>query len=214
MHISWSALAGLAAVMLAGSAAADPAENDLRQFRVGMPVTELPSHGYVDLACSSSPERTLKSWADYAVCPADGRGLHGVSFRYDESEYPLAAMDDRYEGTKVAGHPVTLTLLIGNDRRVDGLEIATDPKVRLYLRKKAFLFAGQVKSRYGEEGWTCTSQPPAGDEEPVGGVFVKEHCEKKADQRHFILESELFRHAGQDLKDFVSGARLTILHAG
>jgi mono/diheme cytochrome c family protein len=202
------------------SAPADPAaagaapENDLREFRVGMVVADLPAEGYVGLACADEPARELQSWASYRTCPAGERGLRGVRFRYDEAAYPLAALDDKYEGTKVAGHPVLLTLLLGDDGRVEGLVIETDPEARLYLRKKAFLLAAQVKSRYGEEGRACRSQPPAADEVPVGGVLIKEHCEKTTGGRRLVLDQRLLRHPGQDLKDFVGATRLTILHAG
>lgn len=107
-----------------------------------------------------------------------------------------------------------LTLLIGGEGVVDGLTIETDPEARLFLRKKAFLFADQVKARYGEDGWACESAPPAADEEPVGGVFVKERCEKTAGERRLILDRRLFRRPGQELKDFVGATRLTILRAG
>ena len=210
------ALAGVACLALPGrGSAADPAEaNDLREFRVGMPVGDLPAEGYAGLACADDPARTLSRWDEYRSCPADARGLHEVRFRYAEGANPGAGINDQFEGTKVAGHPVLLTLLIGDEGTVDGLTIETDPRARLYLRKKAFLFADQVKARYGEDGWTCTSAPAAADEEPVGGVFVKEHCEKTTGQRRLILDRQLLRHAGQDLKDFVGTTRLTILRVG
>lgn len=209
-------LAGIALWVWPGPGpAADPAEqNDLRDFRVGMPVGDLPSEGYVGLACADDPASTLHRWDEYRTCPADARGLHPVRFRYDEAVNPRAGVNDQFEGTKVAGHPVLLTLLIGDDGLIDGLTIETDPRGRLYLRKKAFLFADQVKARYGEEGWACSSASPAADEGPVGGVFVKEHCEKTVGRRHLILDRQLLRRSDQELKDFVGATRLTILRVG
>ena len=124
------------------------------------------------------------------------------------------AQTTRTEGTKVGGHPV---LILTPDRRgrAGGLaRIETDPQARLYLRKKAFLFAGQVKARYGEEGWRCIEPEPGADEGPVGGVLVKEHCEKATANRRYLLDRELFRRAGDPLKDFVGGTQLTIRRAG
>jgi hypothetical protein len=109
---------------------------------------------------------------------------------------------------------VSLALLIGDDARVDGIRIRTDPGGPLYLRKKAFLFADQVKARYGEQGWTCSDAQPGPDEAPIGDVFVKRHCEKTADGRHLVLDQELYRHQDQKLRDFVGGTQLTILRAG
>jgi len=203
----------LAGVLLAHPAsAADGA--DLREFRVGMRAAELPAEGYTGFTCADDPARKLDGWRDFAACPADARGLHAVRFRYDEAANPAAAMGGQFEGTQVAGHPVVLTLLIGDDGTVDGLVIETDPKARLYLRKKAFHFADQIKARFGEDGWTCRNAPPAGDEEPVGGLLIKEHCEKTGDGRRLVLDRELLRHSGQELKDFVGMTRLEILKAG
>ncbi|MEK0085822.1 hypothetical protein [Benzoatithermus flavus] len=201
---------------LAGPARAGdyPAGNDLREIRVGMRVADLPTEGYAGFACAADPERKLHGWAEYATCPRDEHGLHAIAFGYDERSNVLGPLDDKYQGTKVAGHPVLLTLLVGDDGRVDGLEMRTDPKARLYLRKKAFLFANQVKARYGEEGWVCSSAPPTGDEAPVGGTFIKEHCEKRADGRRLVLERELLRHSGEELRQFVGETRFTILREG
>ncbi len=214
------ALAAFAVLPAAVGAPASGDQNDLREFHLGMSVADLPKSGYVDLTCAdmpkNAPDRMLQGWEDYRKCPAEPSGLRAVGFRYDESANPLSKVNSVYEGTKVGGHPVLLRLLIGDDNqggggRVDGIVIETDPTARLYLRKKAFLFGEQVKARYGDQGWTCTEGKPAADEEPVGGVFLKEHCEKTTPTRHFVLERELFRRAGQDLKDFVSHSRLEIL---
>ncbi len=185
-------------------------ENDLREFRIGMAASALPQFGYKNLSCADNATRKLKAWQDYTQCPAGSSGLRALRFRYDEAANPLSKVNDLYEGTKVGGHPVLLTLLIGDEGQVDGLVIETDPAARLYLRKKAFLFAEQVKTRYGSEGWTCTKGQPTGGEEPVGGMFLKEHCTKETSSRRITLDRELFRSAGQDLKSFVSRSRLEI----
>jgi hypothetical protein len=204
---------GMMVVALAGSPvgvrATEPA--DLREFRVGMSVEKLPASGYVGFACAAAPERTLSGWGDWRVCPADKEGLHEIRFRYDETT--VATGRPGSEGTMVGGHPVQLSLLIGEDGRVDGLRIETDPAARLFLRKKAFLLGPQAMARYGQEGWTCTQGEPTPDEQPVGGVFIKEHCEKRTPKRHFIIDRALFRHPGQELRDFVGMTRITILGA-
>lgn len=99
-----------------------------------------------------SAHRRLRQFCLRQRCPAQADGLvrmarlprrrhgrHAVRFGY-------SAETDR-EGTIVAGHPVVLTLLIDNAGTIDGLQIDTDPKAQLYLRKKAFLFATQIKSK-------------------------------------------------------------------
>ena len=211
------------AVLLLALAAVRPAtaevppgipENDLREFRIGMAAEELPRTGYLGFACAGDAVRKLDGWQGYRQCPAQASGWHAVRFQYDEAANPLAKVNGLYEGTKVGGHPVLLTALMGDDARLKGLVIETDSAARLYLRKKAFLFGEQVKARFGGVGWTCAGQDPAADQEPVGGVFINEHCEKLTAARKLTLDRMLFRRAGQDLKDFVSRSRLEILGRG
>lgn len=211
LAVSAFAFALSATLAPAGQARAD--DNDLREFRVGMAVKELPRSGYERLTCADSSGRKLRGWEDYRQCPPQASGLRAVSFRYDDKATSLARVNDTYEGTKVQGHPVRLALLIDDTDRVGGLVIETDPSARLFLRKKAFLFGEQVKARYGEEGWACTNQDLASDEQSVGGVSIKEHCEKRTATRHFVLDRVLLRRSGQELKDFVSRSRLEILGA-
>ncbi len=207
-------LAGIVLLACAGSGhAALAAGNDLREFRVGMPVSELPTSGYTGFACANQPAHELADWSGYTGCPRDARGLRAVAFRYDDAANPLAHLNTDFQGTRVGGHPVLIALLIGDDAHVEGIRIETDPGARLYLRKKAFLLANQVRARYGEQGWRCTDAKPTGDEEPIGDLFIKRHCEKDTAERRLLLDQELYRRAGAPLQDFVGGTQLTILAA-
>lgn len=202
-----------AAVLLA-AAYAGPAvaeENDLRDLRLGMEVRELPRSGYLGFVCADAPGTAMAGWQDYTRCPADAAGRRAVRFQYDDAANPQAYLNDKYEGTKVGGHPVLLTLFIRDTGLVDGLRIETDPSARLFLRKKAFLLGALAKARFGEDGWSCTSGQPTDDAQPVGGVFVQEHCEKTTPSRRYVLDRALFRRPGQELRDFVSRTRLEIL---
>ncbi|MEO8716280.1 MAG: hypothetical protein ABI369_14830 [Acetobacteraceae bacterium] len=190
---------------------ADAGEDDLRQFSIGMKAGALPNTGYTDFACAQDPAHKLDGWAGYAGCPSDKRGLHEVAFRYDRDSNPGAYLGDRYRGTRVGGHPVLIALLFDDGGSVAGIRIATDPDVRLYERKKAFLFAGQVKARYGAQGWHCTDAEPRGDREPIGGVFIDKHCEKTTPTRRLLLDQQLYRRADRPIEDFVSAAEVTIL---
>ncbi len=196
----------LAALVLVpvGAAAAQP--TDLREFRIGMPVSALPENGYGAFACAGDPSRKLADWRDYKMCPASPDGTYAVTFRY--------ANDEEGDKTLVAGQPVNLALLIGDNAQVDGLRIETNPHTRLYLHKKAYLFGLQVKARFGEDGWTCRTAEPTATEQPVGGVFINEHCEKRTATRHFVLDRQLFRDPAKDLRDFNDATQLVILLAG
>lgn len=183
--------------------------NDLRDFRIGMAVSALPTNGYGEFACAADPAKKLSDWGGYQTCPASQDGTRAVSFRYDDGG---SAGDE--SKTQVAGQPVQLALLIGDNGRITGIKIDTDPHARLYMRKKAFLFGLQIRARFGEDGWTCTQQPPTPQEQPVGGVFIHEHCEKITATCHFVLDRQLFRDPGKDLREFTDATQLTILGAG
>jgi hypothetical protein len=199
--------AAIAAAILLPPLTAVADQNDLREFRVGMPVSALPESGYNGFACAAEPTKMLSGWSDYKNCPTGPDGTHAVSFRYDSSA-------TREGGTVVAGQPVTLALLIDDQAEVVGLRIATDPHTRLYLHKKAHLFALQVRARFGEDGWTCQKTEPTATQQPIGGVFFHDHCEKVTQSRHFVLDRELFHDPAKPLVDFTDGTQLTILKPG
>jgi hypothetical protein len=178
---------------------------DLRDIRVGMSVKDLPDGGYTNFSCAADPTQKLSGWESWKQCPGGADGMHAVRFDYD--------VTTSREGTIVAGHPVILTLLVDDQASVAGLQIDTDSKARLYIRKKAFLLGMQAKSRYGSEGWACTGAQPSAQEEPVGGVYVNERCTKAVTGRSVVVERRLFRRPDQDMKTFVDETRITILRA-
>jgi hypothetical protein len=178
---------------------------DLRDIKIGGKVAELPAEGYVDFSCAADANAKPAGWSAWHDCPAGTDGLHALRFGFD----PATSR----EGTIVAGHPVVLTVLVDKDGVVEGLKIDTDPKTRLYLRKKAFLFGQQVEDRYGADGWACTKADLAAGEESVGGVHVKDKCTKTTNGRAITIERSLYRKAGQDEKNFVDETRVTILRA-
>jgi len=206
-------LAFAAALLVAATAHAQETA-DLRDFRIGEAVQNLPQSDYTGFVCDRAPELALPGWHDYARCPVDAAGLHPVRFRYKATNEPRAAVNDAYEGTRVGGHPVLLTLLIGDDAVLHGIRIATDPAARLYLRKKAFLLGEQARQRYGADGWTCRDAEPTGDEEPIGGVFISQHCEKSTGTRRIIVDRQLYKRAGQALQAFTGASQVLILDGG
>ena len=197
----WAVFACVSVLLPAGTARAQTTENDLREFTVGMLASALPAHGYTGFACVAGSGEALRGWADYAKCPADAAGRREVAFRYD---------DDGEHETKVAGQPMRLSLLLEGDGTVNGIRMRTDPAARLFLRKRGYIFGEQVKARYGETGWTCSEEQPSGNEEGVGGVFVREHCEKTVGIRHLVLDRELFRRRDEPLSNFTSGTSFTV----
>ena len=193
------------ALLSFGAAAGAGEPSDLRDVRVGMAVSELPSAGYVNFSCASKPDHKLSGWGDWKVCAVGEDGMHAVHFEYDRAS--------SREGTIVAGHPAVLTVLVDEAGRVGGLQIQTDPKARLYKHKKAFLLGMQAKSRYGTEGWNCTEGQSNAREQPVGGVYVNEHCTKTVSGRDIAVDRKLFRRPNQDANSFVDETRIRILKA-
>ena len=188
-----------------GVRAEQPLDNDLRNIGLGMSADDLPRTGYANFSCGAEPGRTFPDWQGWSDCPVSSAGMREIRFGYDPETNP--------EGTRVAGHPVILTLAIDSAGHVAGLRIETDPKARLYARKKAFLLGVQTKSRYGAEGWVCTESQPSAGEQAVGGVYVNERCSKTISGRNLMVERRLFRGPDQDVKSFVDETRISILLA-
>lgn len=190
-------------LLLASTARAQTApEYDLRDLTVGMRASDLPNSGYINLTCARRAEQKLIGWSSWRDCPVDEDTRRAIRFEFD----PETSRD----GTLVAGHPVILAARIDDKGIVSELDIDTDPKARLYLRKKAFLLGVQVKSRYGSEGWDCAERQPTSGEQPVGGVFVRETCKKAVQGRLLTVQRDLYRRPDQDPKNFVDQTQVKI----
>jgi hypothetical protein len=189
-----------AVMLLMGSAALSAEEGEIRGLKVGVVATSLPTEGLAEFACAATGA-PLAGWADYATCPADAAGLHEIAVQYDQADQQWAPVNDTWEGTKLAGHPVILTTLIGDDGMVQAIRAVTDPEAPPYLRKKAFLLYIRVMGQYGRDGWTCVEKEP-GDREPVGGQFIDRRCEKELPGRRLVVQTDLYRAPGQTGKTY------------
>jgi hypothetical protein len=211
-----AALLGLFGLAVLGDplgAAEDPLEGDIRDLKVGTKVEDLPTRGYLHFACGSDgaePGAEISGWTEFRHCPAEPSGLHEVAFQYDEDLQPWAEVNDNFEGTKVAGHPVILSLLIDDKGIAQGIRVVTDPDSRMYMKKKAFLLGIRVMGRYGRDGWQCVEAQPDDGKSPVGGMFIDRRCEKTFHDRHLILETDLYRTAEQHDQEFTGSTRLEI----
>ena len=183
---------------------------DIRDLAIGMKVADLPQTGYVELVCAAMPEKQLDDWSGFATCPANAAGQREVRFQFGDNDNPQTLLMDHDRGTRIGGHPVLISILVSKGETVDAIIIETDPKVRLFLKKKAFLMGLQIRERYGVEGWTCINLPRAESEEAVGGQLIKERCEKQTPARHYTYERQLLQRSGLTLKDFISMTRLSI----
>jgi len=187
---------------------------EIRGLKLGLKADAMTLDGFGDLACGSNggpPRQKIDDWSDFKKCRAEDSGLHEVYARFeDEDEYIGKAIDDPLYakgklGTRVAGHPVILSTLFDRDGVLRGLRFVTDPRAQSHERRMAHMFRLAVINRYEPDGWTCTDSPPAAGETPVGGIFIKQRCEKLAAGRRLIVDTRFLRKPGQTDNDPVTG---------
>ena len=208
-------LATLALVVAAGAAAAqtrkDPGE--IHGLKLGLDARQISTDGFGEFACGSNggpPRAKLGGFADFAKCPAEPSGLREVYLRFDdEEEYVGKAIDDdqytQKVGTRVAGHPVILSVLFDAAGILRGIRFVTDPRAAPNERRMAHLLRLAAINRYGPQGWACVDQPPTEGETPVGGVFVKRQCHKTTAERDITVEAHFLRKPGQSETDPATG---------
>ncbi len=213
--MTWSPLCAAVALLAAGamgaaSAQDAPADGDIRELAVGQTLSELPQDGYYEFACGSDggpPLRPIGGWDAFRDCPPEANGLYEVYVEYDSEALAITELYrrnygevmwlEKFAGTKVAGHPVILSVLFGEDEIVHGLRVVTDSRAPLDRRRVAHTLKFRVKGRYSRADWRCTGLPLTGGETPVGRRYIKERCETEYEGRRIVLESHFFRKAGQ-----------------
>ena len=204
-------------VVLAASPALAQNKNDpgeIRGLKLGLKARTMTTDGFGEFACGSNggPARQkLDDWNGFVKRQPEAGGLREVNVRFeDEREYIGRAIDDdRYtdqrSSTRVAGHPVILSVLFDNDGTLRGLRFISDPRASPLERRMAHMLRLAVINRYGAGGWNCTDIPAADGETAVGGVFVKQRCEKQTPERALNIEARFLRKPGQNAIDPATG---------
>ena len=191
-----------------------PDQGELRGLKLGLNAQEMSTRGFGEFACGSNggpPRQRIDDWAAYGKCRAEDSGLHEVYARFDdEDEYVGRAIDDplfaaQRRGTRVAGHPVILSVLFDGGGILRGLRFVSDPRGDPGARRMAHLLRIAIINRYDPAGWTCTDIPPAAGETAVGGIFLKQKCEKVTPERALSVEARFLRKPGQSDVDPVTG---------
>jgi hypothetical protein len=196
------------ALVSAGAAAHAQPESagEIRGLKLGLSAKAMPTRGFGELACGSNggaPRQRLEDWSDFAKCRPEPSGLYEVYARFDdEQEYIGRATEDpRFGGarvgTRLGGHPIVLSALFDDGGMVRALRFVTDARAAPHERRMAHMFRITVFNRYGNEGWTCADLPAAAGETPVGGVLVKQRCEKTTPERQLMMEARFLRKPGQ-----------------
>jgi len=201
---TWAMLAGLLAAP-AADAQTGVDRGEIRGLKLGLNARAMRLSGFGELACGSNggaPRQPLDGWASFAKCRPEASGLYEVYARFDdEDEYIGRAIDDpmyaRVKGTRLAGHPVILSALFDRDGVLRAIRIVTDPRAATHERRMAHLLRLSAIARYGRDGWTCLDTSPTEGETAVGGIFVKQRCEKRTSERDLFLEARFLRKPGQ-----------------
>jgi hypothetical protein len=211
-----ASLIALAALLAATAAHAQerPDQGELRGLKLGLDAKTMTTDRWGDFACGSNggpPRQKIADWSEFAKCRPEDSGLHEVYVRFDdEDEYVGRAIDDplyaaQKKGTRVAGHPVILSVLFDGGGVLRGLRFVSDPRGDPGARRMAHLLRIAIINRYDPAGWTCTDIPPAAGETPVGGIILKQKCEKVTPERALSVEARFLRKPGQSDVDPATG---------
>ena len=161
-----------------------------------------------DLACGSNggpPRQMIDGWADFRKCRPEPSGLYEVYARFDdEQEYVGRAIDDPLYaqgrvGTRVAGHPVILSVLFDKDGVLRGIRMVSDPR--------------------GSPSWsgawpTCCGLPSSTATSPTAGpapIFLRRRAKRRSaaasssssaarrhcPERNLMVEAHFLRKPGQ-----------------
>jgi hypothetical protein len=205
-----AALALLTLVASAHAQAPNADPGEIHGLKLGLHAQAMTMDDWGELDCGSNggpPRQKLDNWTDFNKCRAEAGGLHEVAARFDdEAEYIGKAIDDplfasQQTGTRVAGHPVILSALFDDDGTLRGIRFVSDPRASPPERRMAHLLRLAVMNHYGPDGWGCQDFSPDPGETPVGGVFIKQRCEKTTAERAMTLEARFLRKPGQNAID-------------
>jgi hypothetical protein len=209
-------VAGLTALFVLCAVAPAPAQprpdpGEIHGLKLGLKAAEMSTDTFGDLACGSNggpPRQAIDEWADFRKCRPEASGLYEVSARFDDQQdYVARAIDDPLYaqgrvGTRVAGHPVILSVLFDKDGVLRGIRMISDPRAGPLERRMAHMLRLAIINRYEPDGWNCTDMPPAPGETPVGGgIFIKQRCEKAFPDKALMVETHFLRKPGQNEVD-------------
>jgi hypothetical protein len=204
-----AALAAAAMIAFTAPACAQPQRDpgEIHGLKLGLKADEMSTDTFGDLACGSNggpPRQAIDDWPDFRKCRLEPNGLYEVNVRFDDQQdYIGRAIDDPMYaqgriGTRVAGHPVILSVLFDKDGVLRGIRMISDPRGSIMERRMAHMLRLAIINRYEPDGWSCTDLPPAAGETPVGGgVFIKQRCEKRTAERDLYVEAHFLRKPGQ-----------------
>ena len=159
---------------------------DLRDFKVGSSIDDVPERGYVNLKCEDNTE--ILKWSSFKNCEKTFNNYYRISFEYDER----FAVTEEFEGTQVSGHPVLINVAVDESGILQEININTDPKAPFYFRKQSHLLWLRVHSRYGSQGWQCKDKTPKKDHIKIGKKYINNICVKPIENKLITIQSQFY----------------------
>jgi hypothetical protein len=214
----WALLIWLGAVAPAAAQPVmtmDPFLGDIRGLRLGLSADAMPD-GFAKFACGSNggpPLQKLAAWSEFKTCRKDPLGLYEVAAEYDVVGQHLADMFvdmfreeaaegglwlRQYTGTKMAGHPVILSVLFDDAGIVQGVRAVTDSRAAVEERRVSNMLAVVVRNHFDPQNWTCETLPLENGQQPVGNSYIKQRCETVyRGERRMVVWRNFYRKPGQ-----------------
>jgi hypothetical protein len=160
---------------------------DIRDLYVGAKIANIAERGYTNFECLSN-NISIKSWKDFNECQKEENNLYFVNFEYDER----FALNENFEGTQVAGHPVLINIAIDKEGVLQEINIKTDPKAPFYFRKQAHLMWLRIYNKYGSDDWKCDEVIKSKDHIKIGKKYINKICVKNIKNKVVKLHSEFY----------------------
>ena len=159
---------------------------DLRDFKVGSSIDDVPERGYVNLKCEDKTE--ILKWSSFKNCKKSSSNFYIISFEYDER----FAVTEEFEGTQVSGHPVLINVAVDESGTLQEINIKTDPKAPFYFRKQSHLLWLRVHSKYGSQGWECLNKTPEKNHIKIGKKYINNKCVKQVENKLITIQSQFY----------------------
>ncbi len=181
---------------------------DIREFEVGTNIENIPEERYTNIRCLDS-EKVLKLWDDYNLCKKRNDDNFYLGFEYDDKY----AFNENFEGTQIAGHPVTINIAINKKGIIEKITVNTDPNAPPYFKKQAHLFWMRVYSKYGSKDWKCNDIEQKENHSIINRKYTNRICAKNFNNKKIIYHTEFYFLNNEEKKEkesLVSRTKLVI----
>ena len=181
---------------------------DIREFEVGANIKNIPEARYTNIRCLDS-EKSLKLWDDFRICKKRNDEFFYLGFEYDDKY----AFNENFEGTQIAGHPVTINIAINKKGILEKIIVNTDPNAPPYFKKQAHLFWMRIYSKYGSKDWKCNDKKQKENHTVINKKYTNKICVKNFYNKKISYHTEFYFLNDKDKKEkesLVSRTKLVI----